>query len=471
MNLKGFAGRGVYLLAACVVLLLAIVVIWLLVIFRPEPKKIPVAATAYEVTGALVMRGRHPVQVSLYGTARSARTLHLIAPFSGKIADTAALFPGAYLPAGTTLYQLEREPYDYKIAQIDGNIAQLDLAYQRDGAVAQLLASQLVTTKRQLSLAEQSEEKEEGVYEVQKSLFNRTEKLFEEKIVSESNYLDARLLLDSKNLLYLRALNGVESARNALDQLFSSILNIENAIASYRYQRQLLEKQKEDLVYVREKATIVVDFPVAVSEVSAYVGQEVLAGAPLAVVEAVDEIEVAVTLPDSYFRWLYQGGMLDGEGMCREVDIHLVNSGYQKIFQGGYLKAIGQLIHTPSRSLPFLFARRNIFDEAQRPLESDELKPGMYCKVNVTLAYIDATFVVPRHAVQEHNRIFYVDVEEPDPQDTYPLKTLHNVNPLLETDLGLIVEIPTEKSALLIITHQLPNAHEGMPIRIKVGST
>lgn len=422
-------------------------------------------------------RGAQPICVTVFGTAQSEKVVELIAPFRGKIVESSNPFVGQFIPADELIYLMDLRPVDLQISKYRAQIRQLEVDQKQLCLQERLLEGQVETTGRLVELAEATFKTRQADYVIQEQLLAANTSLFESGDISYFGYLTSQERINASQISLIKADEQVQSMQNSLDGLRENLvkvradrINIPNRIdeSTAAIQQQLIE---------RSKGRISVPFAAGVVDVAGHVDMEVQPGMRLAVVQSAQSIEVPVNIPDNYLKWVYNSPCFLQASLAPstlpKVEVRLVNQNFKKLFTGAYVKAISQNLNVPTRSLPVVVGRENPLDEAGLLLPNEELKPGMYCEVTFYLDTVSETFLIPIHALQVQNRIYYA---EPLPDDS-PLRSqvecdgdgslatlgiIYDVEIVHQSEKGVVVRLPERFESLTVIAHQMNRAQPGM---------
>ncbi len=440
---------------------LAISVLILLSLFVTLALKSPPETKHRDERGPLVQtlqvsRGPYMVKATGYGEAKAAKTLNVVAPFSGTAELAGPYNEGSYISKGALLFTLNTEPLIRKKKSLESRVKDYETNSQR-------LEAQLSQKKQEL--AETQTLQETVVKEVANaqsrldnalSLYNKAENLYQKGAVSKKALLEEHSRYQRAEAEWLASKK--QSSQNdiligKLQFQVSELQLQQKELAQSLLRTQLeLKTTEEDL----KKAYIRAPDNAQILKLKVNKLQEVTPGLQLATLRFFGEVEVSVSLPDFYFKWLYDGGLLE-EPNKRAITINLVNAQYKKSFTGGFLKSAGAALDGKTRSLPLIIARENPLSADGFPIKSDELLPGMYCKVTIPLQKLEEVFLVPTNCIQRKNEIYLVDSEN-------HLRILP-AEILFQGEEGSVLQLPSSVSDITVVAHPLESAREGMPVR------
>lgn len=461
------------LLCALAFLFLVFVVVGKLIKNRPLPqRKESVRVFRPRLDTLNVKKGSQSIKVQTYGTVEAMNSVTLVAPYAGKVEALSHLYPGKYLKAHEILFSLEKIKLKLSIDQQRTQIDELSLKEKQLEENQSLLSERVITTQRLLEIAQQGSQKQKEQLANERQLYRNIEELYTKEAVSNNELLNQESKFLAMEVSYLEAVTREANVYNNLLQLKSEVNNTLFSLRSIKNQKRLLELEIEELQADLDKSDISVDFPAQISEVFTEKEEEVSPGKQLATVRAVDSVEITVSIPDSYFKWLYAGPLLQEVAerkSSREMDIVLVNRGFRKHFSGGFIKSVGDSVNIPTRSLPVVIGRNNPRDTRGELIAKDELKPGMYCEVTILLHRLDDVFLIPREALQSENQLFYISPASD--AEAYPtLGIIKDVTILHESAEGVVVELPKNYQQLQLVTSSLKRAWEGMEVEASSSS-
>lgn len=461
-----FSSRFVVLVAAGLLFAGVISLTSVLIGLRPVPKQKEETVYKPEVVTQRIQRGSQAINVQVYGTVEPQNRVTLVAPFAGTAVATTDLYPGKTLEANEAIFLLEKVKLELAIAQIGTQIDELHLKEQQLKEDNELLRGRIENSQILLDIAEKTQAKQKDQLAIEKRLFSNIQELHEQESVSTTEFLVQESKLIKGEIGLFEAKTRVADVTNNLYRLRSELNSNEFALQNIVNQRALLQLKRDDLQNDLDKAEVSVDFPSQVSEVFIDSEEEVALGTKLIAVRSTDKVEVTVNIPDSYFKWLYAGDLLNdvaAGNSTKTLDIVLINQAFRKNFKGGYIKSVADRVNVPTRSLPVVIGRDNPRDEDGKLIATDELKPGMYCEVSIHLHDIDNVFLIQRKALQSENHIYHVVMNEKQEAE---LDIIQDVEILHESDAGVIVRLPEQYDELLLITHTMKRAWRGMPVEV-----
>lgn len=464
----GVARRWFFLFSLSILGLVALVAA-VMVQLRPEPgMRESTAVQAPMVHAQPVRRGPQEIYVTVYGTVKPERSLTLSAPFSGAAHAARELVPGANIQPGEQLFRMLTTSTDLEIDRLGVRLNELDLQEKKLITDRQLLLARMESAKQLYRIAAESFKRQKAAVEIEEQLFSNSEALHERKSLATAEFLAARNRLLGAELAELESQRAMESAQDNLNQLRLTLNNLELQLSTIGETRSSIKLEIAKLNDTVTRADISLDFPAQVEEVYVDTAQEVNSGAALAKLRTVDSVEMTVNIPDAYFRWLYDGDILDEPNKPlekrRRLDVELVNAEFRKAFSNAYIKSIGESVNSPTRSLPITIGRANPLDATGLPIAREELKPGMYCQISLKLSEIDSVFRIPRSALQVDKRLYHVVRSMADKQPV--VAAIDEIEVIHDTGSELIVKLPEEYSDILLVTQPLRSVAPGAQVRI-----
>ena len=398
-----------------------------------------------------IKRGTHPIKTRVFGTAQAEKTVTLKAAISGKIVDTSDLYIGKVIHPSDKLFSIEKNKTILAINTTEIQIRELNLKEQLFDQEVEILKSRITTAEKLKVIAKHASEKQQATLDIENKLFDNTQKLFKKENISATSLLNHEISLRRAEMSLLESSQNLQRSQDTLDQLQSLFVNTQYNRENLYNQKQLLKNRIDELKIDMDKSDIFVDFPAQIVKVHANSGEEVSPGTPLLTARSLDAVEIPLQLPDSYFRWLYEGTLITNPEKYNAIDIILVNRDLEKIFSNGFIKSIGESITIPTRSLPIIIGRNNPLKDDASTIPQEELKPGMYCKVLIELTNLDNVFIVPYAMLHANNNVIYY-------VDNGKLSSITDVEILFEADDGIIVRLPEEYQELDIVTHVVKNS-------------
>ena len=415
-------------------------------------------------------KGTHPVTLSVFGTVVPQTSVDLLAPYSDRVLTTQDLFPGLYVEEGSVLFTMDKLRLNLSIDDLLVEMRELELKREQLQFEAEILRKRIDSISNLLQIAKEALVKQEAQHLIEKKLFQNIETLFEKESVSNTELLRAETKLISSELSLLQRKRDLENHQDNLQRLRADENTNRYELENIENENRSLDIRLADFTRELKKADITADFPATIMEVFVDDEQEVSAGSLLARLRSVDEVELEVTVPDSYFHWLYEGNLLEeiqkGGLITKELDIHLVNVDFAQVFKGGFIKSVGESVDKQTRSLPLIIGRKNPLGQDGIPLQEEELKPGMYCRVSLELSKIPDIYQIPRSAIQEGKEIYYVDWE-PGSKSGVVTKVA-NLQVLYEGEKGYLVRSSELGSKILLITEPLRSAWLGMQVSVSL---
>lgn len=403
-----------------------------------------------------VSRGSHPVYVTTFGSTQAEKTVTLRAPVSGKILEATDLYPGKVVFPDDILFNIEKTKIDLAIRTVELQIEELDVNEDKLNQQEDILISRLGNANELYKLAEGTHEEQFSILEIDQKLFDNAQELFKGENISNTEFLRSKTALQKSEVAYLDARKQMQNSLDSIHRLEMDLSTTQQQLLLIENKRQALGVRMEELQDDLNKSDVKVDFPAEVVEVFADRGQEVGPNTDLAKVRSYDAAEIVVNIPDSHFEWLYRGKLL--ESTSQELpesilNVKLVNHGFEKVFEGAYIKSISGSVNIPTRSLPMVIARRNPVDDEGKIISREEMIPGMYCAVRLKLCDLDDTFLVPPESIQANHQLLHVVLD--DSSEQTEVSVIEDFKILYEGDEGVIVHIPEDLDHMLLINHEL----------------
>lgn len=169
------------------IILLALGVIALLSIFKPEAAKVAIPETIIRVETITAQLGSYPIVVNANGTIEAETRGNLVAQVSGEIVQVANNFTtGGTFNKGDTLIQIDQRDYIANLSQASAALSQADSAYRQELATAKQAeddwkrlgntepAPDLVMRKPQLAAAKAQLDSARAAHETAKLNLSRT---------------------------------------------------------------------------------------------------------------------------------------------------------------------------------------------------------------------------------------------------------------------------------------------------------
>ena len=376
-------------------ILLGLAVAALFVMTRPEPAADQTTEAVHSVAVIDAPEVRWRPRATGYGEARPARTWRAVAEVPGDITERHdELETGAILPAGTTLYQIERTDYELAVEQAEASIsareAQLADLRTRKGNLERSLAIE----RQRLEVAERE--------------FRRQQTLLEKGSVSQS-------VVDRERRTYLQQQQAIQGLENTLAQLPAERERLQAELAR---DRSRLKQAKRDL----PRTTVKAPFDLRVSAVAAETGQYVRAGETLMEGDGVNATEVEAEVPIEQFRAILNPnaqqppdspGSLDERlarmGLTAEVRLRGTGGAGPAALWQASVDRISSAIDARTRTVGVV-ARVEAPYEKARPPEKPPLVKGMYVEVGLCAPPREPAVVLPRASLHQ-GRVYVVNNE------------------------------------------------------------
>lgn len=458
------AKRGVFLGISIGILLLSLFVLSRAIAPPEEAAEGDKVKSAKDVRHLQVEtfeKGDQIIKVDLYGNVEAARKLILRAPFTTKVEVLKGIERGTLIPAGQELLRLETTKLDYTIETLKLEQQGLQTRQRQELHLLESLKERREMMEESVKIYADSLDVHRKKYENRRKLFEKSETLYESRTLSEIQYVERELQYQQAQLEWDEVRKGYLAQVMALAQLDEELGRVQASLESSEQAEKKLALTLAERRHEREKAFLSVDFPARIGKIAVDAGDEVALGEELIQVLSADESIVQLNLPDHYLRWVYQENLLHQtyprEEGSPKITITQIAGNDERVFSGVYLKAIGEALNEPTRSLPLIVARK------QSMSAHDEiLLPGTYVRVTIELSTVENVYSLPSQALQEGNRLFLVkDGEEEGEQ------LLHIVEPeVLHRDAErMIVRFPAEEASSKIVVHRLKNVYEDMPVQ------
>ena len=455
--------RPIVFVLSLILLFTVIQLIFTLIENRPVPQhRTAPEVVAPRVHTIEVLRGSYPILVQTFGTVKAEKTVTLNAPFAGRVTAAPNLVPGRDSIAEQVLFRMETTKLESAIGQLKAQLNSLQLEKRRLSEQISFFNKRIKVAKDLVRSRQESVNQSKQTLAIQQEIYEKNKALYLEKAISRTEFLQVDLQVNNAELSLINSRAEVDNNLERLNFLEQQVSADQVALDDIANQQRQLALQVYEQLNDLDKSQVKLAFPSRIIEVFVDQEQEVSAGTALASVRSTNAVEIVVNLPDTHFRWLYEGDLLNRDPKEKEtpVSITLVNQGFRKQFSGGKIKSIGESVNEPTRSLPFVIGRENPQTELGLPVGSDELKPGMYCEVELSLGQLDEVFLVPPQSLQEENRLFAVETDESR------LRVVDDFEVLHEGREGLLIKIPGATSPLTLLSHKLNQGTDGMRVTL-----
>ncbi len=119
------------------IIFIAVSIITLLSVFKPEAAKVAIPETIVRVDTITAERGDYPIVVNVNGTIEAETRGNLVAQVSGEIVSVAENFTtGGTFAKGDTLIQIDQRDFQANLSQASATLSQADSAYRQELATA-----------------------------------------------------------------------------------------------------------------------------------------------------------------------------------------------------------------------------------------------------------------------------------------------------------------------------------------------
>jgi RND family efflux transporter MFP subunit len=260
------------------------------------------------VTAAVVKPYNH--KVTIQGVASSKENVNVSPEYSGLITQI-LVEEGQVISAGTT------------IAKIDNSILQQNL------------------------------QEIETALDLARTVYEKQEKLWNQNIGSEIQYLEAK--------------NNVES----------------------------LEKKKATLEAQIQKTTIVAPISGTVDAIFPNPGEMAAPGQPFARIVDLDNMQIHADVPENYLPYVKQG-----------EDVNIYFPALDRSMESK-VKTVGQFIHPNNRTFEIILSIEN---------EDGMIKPNLMAQIEIPTIQVDSALVIPSEIVQNSSAGDYIYVTDPSGQ-------------------------------------------------------
>ncbi len=227
--------------------------------------------------------------------------------------------------------------------------------------------------------------------------------------LAQSNLAQAELeLLRNENLAELarkewHALNSDSSAEP------NSLVIYEPQLKSARAQRDAAQANVKQAELNLQRTRVFAPFNCYVRSEQLEIGQFINAGAPVATVAGVDQIEIVVPLPLDELVWLQvpRSGTTQGGSLAT---IELQSGGQIFQWHGEITRAMGE-IDPRNRMARVVVTVSDPYAQDTEGKLLNDLLPGMFVEVHLQGEEISDVIAVPRGVLHDHDTIWIVDEE------------------------------------------------------------
>lgn len=410
---KSFIGR---ILLPLLIVAGAIGVFAALKATAPRGADIEAKEKSWPVSVIPVVLGEWPRTLELYGRVDALSYAVLSAALSADVRQVHVI-EGNEVKVGQLLVTLDDRDVTLELARREADVAQAEAAIaaekSRHRANLQALPS------------------EERLYELAQQEVARLNDLIKKKLTSQSSLDSARQSAARQAIAISRIKESVRSHQSKMMELEA---RLESAKASLQESRLKLER-----------ARVMAPFDGRITKVQVSKGHRVNQGNPLLELFDNDSLVFRAMLPDRYLpavrRALARGEALEVSG---EVDGQQIQ---------GELVSLGAEVQAQSGAVEGLFRIRS---------SSQLLQKGRVLRLRLELPELQQVMPVPFEALYGADKVYLVDKE----QRLRPV-TVERLGKLwLDDKVRLLVRSKQLKPGEYLLTTQLPNAVEGLLVRV-----
>lgn len=413
---KGWQSWFPLLVLAVVVLVAA-----LLIATRPRPEPLAPKERAWLVAVETAALGRMAPHATLYGRLESRWSSRLTAGVAADVLEVPVI-EGDRVARGDLLVKLDPRESELRLAQREAEVrdAQARLAAE---------ATRFETDQKSLK-------RERRLLQLMQAEVNRLKDLVRKQVGAQS---------------------ALDTARQAVERQAVAVAAREQAIADHPSRQAQLEAALQKAIAARDQArlelercTVKAPFDGRVAKVAVAPGRRTRLGDALATVYDTGHMLLRALIPDNYL------------GRVREA-----------LEAGTPLQVIGRIDGAEVRGRLYRLAGEvdpksggvsGLFEVTGDP---QRLQQGRFVRLDMALPPQDGVVSVPHEAVYGADRIYIVDADS-------------RMRPLRVERLGelrgdggetrLLIRSPELRDGMRIVTTQLPNAVDGLLVRIAEGS-
>jgi RND family efflux transporter MFP subunit len=384
---------------------------------RPRLQPVPAKERAWLVSVQRVHLGALAPHATLYGRLESLASAQLRAAVSAEV-KSVAVVEGDRVQAGDLLVRLDEDDARLRLEQREADV--IDAEARVEAEKTRYQADQIALKR------------ERRLLQLTRDEVGRLRDLVRKKV-------GARSALDNARQAVERQAVAVAARERAIAEHPARLAQAEAAL---KRAHALREQARLDLA----RCTVRAPFPGTVARRSVAPGRRVRVGDPLLTLYDDQSMVLRALLPDRYL-----GTVREALAGGARLSVHGVLDG--RPIEGVMRGLVGE-VDPNSGGVPGLFDIR---------AEPSLLQEGRFVQVDLTLPVRQGVLSLPHEAVYGEDRIYIVD-------------EAHRIHPLRIQRLGqvrgaggetrLLVSSPRLRDGMRVITTQLPNAVDGLLVRI-----
>lgn len=393
-----------------------------LIATKPKPQPVKVGERAWLVSAETPARGRYVPNVTLFGRVESLWSSELTAALSADVLEVPSI-EGDAVAEGQLLVRLDDRDARLQLAQREAELTQ---AQARIDSEMRRHEADLEALPREVQLLA-----------LTRGEASRLRDLVKKKVGAQSQLDTARQAAERQAIaLTLR--------QQAVDEHTARLAELQAA-------RVRAEALRDQALLELERCEVRAPFNGRIAQVLVSPGRRVRAGDPLISLYNTDEMIVRAQLPNRHLpavrramatgKTLQAGGEVDGIGISVR------------------LRSLAADAADAAGGVDGLF---DITDSGGLPVDQ-----GRFVRLELAMPPADDLIALPHEAIYGADRVYVVDEES----RMRGLRVERAGEVLLDTgETRLLVRIPGLKSGARVVTTQLPNALDGLLVRVVGGS-
>ena len=419
--------KGVFfkIIRVAVVLAIAVAVMAVLIVFKPEAERQIPPETGRLVEVMTVQPQSVTLMVESYGTVQPRKTLKLVAEVRGQIVELHPAFEeGGFVSKDNVLVSIDPRDYQLDVESRKAQIRQTDAELMR-------LEQELINLNTSIAIARTN-------VTLSRNDLDRQRNLVERNVVAQSS-------VDKIEQQYL---NNLERLQNLENQ--KSLIKPRRELL--RAQRQMTGVMLQQARLNLERTRIMAPFEGWVVDKMVEVGQLVNATQVVGTIYQAGALEIEVRIPVRDLKWL---PLPVSEQSPLRAEIVFEATGERHTWPASVIRQKARMDDT-TRTLPLIVRVDDRPSEKGLPA-TVQLRPGMFVTVMVAGHTVDNAFVLPRHLVYGDDIVYTVT---DDRLHLQPVQVLRAYRDRVIISGGLA-------AGEQIVSTPISSATEGMKIRVK----
>ena len=392
-----------------------------LIATKPEPKPVAVAERAWLVSTTGVQPARYTPSVTLYGRIESLWSSELTAAVSADVQEVAVV-EGERVNKGDVLVRLDDRDERLELLQREAELKQAEAR----------ITTEITRHKANLEALP----REKSLLSLTRSEVSRLQDLVKKKVGAQSALDTARQALEKQAIaLSLR--------QQSVDEHAARLAEVEAA-------RDRAEALRDQALLELERATVLAPFNGRIAGVLVSPGRRVRTGDPLVSLYDTDALEIRAQLPNRHLP-VIRAALAAGETLAVRGEI-------DGIALQAELRSLAGEAGGAAGGMDGLFRITR---------GGDQISQGRFVRLDLALPPREDLIALPHEAIYGTDRVYLLDSDSRmRPQRVERVGETR----MEDGSTRVLVRSPELSVGAEVITTQLPNALEGLLVRVVPGS-